>query len=389
MRVGIALGVDIHGSTVRRHETLLRAALHARNRQTYNGLEYRLREPRYESGSGRESLRIGMHCIRTDATNAKVWQRRKVNVLEVRSCYYFGDATAEFEHQVEELQCLADLQVLNTPGCSGAGLYSVILKQLRSANAPTWEDDDSSEIDLEKDLASILEDTLVGYCNVPEAEAYLQVWILVTDGGPDVSKARKLIKMACAERPRTLVLDSDCFAHVYHLGVLDILDALDELATTMLGVSYKGSLGALMNFLIENQSSLMSIAKTMVGPVLALDMFGSTPPKFLAGRWGAASACEEHITKGPTQTFCDVVLGFLNQPREKKDLPLAGVHAGDDILACSSYKVQRSKWTARVQDLCKGGQESRLVRLDAAFFTSQATLGAFQACSRHSTSTRT
>jgi hypothetical protein len=91
----------------------------------------------------RGGLRLVINRIRTDATNAAIWNQKKINVLESRVTFskpiYDGDAFESLDQISETRQILAPLQVMG--GGTGLHMLSVLDKQTAIAHASaTWEE---------------------------------------------------------------------------------------------------------------------------------------------------------------------------------------------------------------------------------------------------------
>ena len=85
--LGLALGLDVCGKVVRNWECKLRAARVHSFRLWQVSSYARLAEPLPQIvsayGHVKKQLRISVQRIRSDATNTLVWQKCKMNVLEV------------------------------------------------------------------------------------------------------------------------------------------------------------------------------------------------------------------------------------------------------------------------------------------------------------------
>ena len=115
---GLGFGLDVHGTTVRRWEVRLRACMLARFRDWLRTQDEACREPAIHL---RQSLRIRFRQVRGDATNALVWMKCKLNVVQLH-CAFVSDMvfkTTPWDTIVGNLQdgqILADLATIRGTG---------------------------------------------------------------------------------------------------------------------------------------------------------------------------------------------------------------------------------------------------------------------------------
>ena len=114
--LGCSLEIDIHRTTVTRWEGTLDACLRASSKTFYDDSEAFL----HDSGG------YAWHVIRSDATNAKIWQKQKLHVCQVESFYLLraSDTGEELDTSL-----LADLMVVNSS--TGVACRAMIRKQCR------------------------------------------------------------------------------------------------------------------------------------------------------------------------------------------------------------------------------------------------------------------
>ena len=85
------------------------------------------------------------------------------------------------------------------------------------------------------------------------------------------------------------------------------------------------------------------------GAPSALEYTKKVPPKALSGRWGAISACEDHILKCPLSQLRNVLKKVLTGSQQKKEKcnttpQLDEVRQSD----AATYSENMSKWTTDV-----------------------------------------
>ena len=137
--VGLVLGVDLHRSTAYRWEELFEASLRSSSKEFFKESETLMAIDHPDA-----PLRTGYHCIRSDATNAKVLNRKKLHMCEISSCYSCdacGPTNGDLPKMIAntfESTLLADALVYDD--CSGAGCYRMLHKQTSSVGAPSFHD---------------------------------------------------------------------------------------------------------------------------------------------------------------------------------------------------------------------------------------------------------
>lgn len=128
--LGLAVGCDISGRTIQRYEILLRACLIA----SFISFQEASREALASFGG----LRLAVHVIRADATNASIWQAAKLFVSEASSCYAYDPITnhTDFENlHLERRRILSRLQIYQTGTALGA--MGMLERQFAQIGLPT------------------------------------------------------------------------------------------------------------------------------------------------------------------------------------------------------------------------------------------------------------
>lgn len=185
--LGIALELDVHHTTVNRWETKCDAALLGASRGFYAEMQAAAREasdpgvapladalllgaaaraaPDAEAAqsavvaagpardaaqltlaSAAQAMQAAVHLIRSDATNAAVWQRCKLHACEASSAFVPDSAQcasdADAESSVRDAfelnfnKKIADLQVVTD--ATGEGCFAMICSQVASTGLPLW-----------------------------------------------------------------------------------------------------------------------------------------------------------------------------------------------------------------------------------------------------------
>ena len=185
------------------------ACLRASNKSFYDDSEACL----HDSGG------YAWHVIRSDATNAKIWQRQKLHVCQVESFYSLQAADAG---EIEDTSLLADLMVV-TSG-TGVACRAMIRKQCRSTGMPLREDILKKVHTPPTPAEAQQRFTLVEYLRRqaaavhPDQKIALTTFLQITDAGSDQSLCRKLFSEELRRALLVLHISSNCLAHQNHLG---------------------------------------------------------------------------------------------------------------------------------------------------------------------------
>lgn len=193
---------DVSRHTVSRAESHAGTLLAARARLFYRLMRGQLPALSVESQE-EGGWSMFLHTLRGDATNSSVWQRRKLQTLEVASCYVRDPAAmaeeeaplpgAWWSEMMAESRQVADLQVV--ADASGAGTVAMITKQMASIGCPMWDE------------------LLERHANGLVAPRELHLWVSVSDCGPDQVLAQKILATKLAPVRAGLFLGSKCYQH--------------------------------------------------------------------------------------------------------------------------------------------------------------------------------
>ena len=133
--LGLVLETNLSHQTIAKYEVNLRAAILASARLWHQRMQDVMAG--YSGGQWTAAPAVQIHCSRGDATNAAVWQRSKLHVLEVDSLYspplvhtLAWDAVLP---TTTSRKMLSDLQVVGEK--SGNTLHALVLQQVISTGA--------------------------------------------------------------------------------------------------------------------------------------------------------------------------------------------------------------------------------------------------------------
>ena len=89
-----------------------------------------------------EAFHLWLFGVRSDATNSGIWQKRKLQALELIAMYLdtddLNDASATFDDKFIYQKRLSDIQPVEDGRADG--LLALLKKQLHALGCPTWWD---------------------------------------------------------------------------------------------------------------------------------------------------------------------------------------------------------------------------------------------------------
>ena len=250
-----------------------------------------------------------VHSIRSDATNARIWQRQKLHVTEVASAYALS------ESEVVETAMISDLQVRMAG--TAALARSILIKQCKSVGMPIWND-------VAKDHTAALSPENIGAPAVPlHVELRRQMAVLVPDGGKIVLTAycqttdagsdqlgcRRQIGSELDLCRVVMHLHGNCMQHQYHLAFRLSVRMSEFVLHSLFGVSactYFGTLCKLCNTWRECGKDIYYEWAKLYG-ALEAKLAERCPKPCLVGRWGAAHESEKHFVVLDKQRLFDVL----------------------------------------------------------------------------------
>ena len=321
------------------------ACLRASNKSFYDDSEACL----HDSGGH------AWHVIRSDATNAKIWQRQKLHVCQVESLYSLQAADAG---EIEDTSLLADLMVV-TSG-TGVACRAMIRKQCRSTGMPLWEEilkkvhtpPTPAEAqqrftlveDLRRQAAAVHPDKKIG----------LTTFLQITDAGSDQSLCRKLISEELRHALLVLHISSNCLAHQNHLGFKASLN-MSEACLKLLSCDlvYFSSLAKIANCWREVGKDIHQTWCALFGAQHGNQAALRPAPKCLRSRWGSTHESEEHMLKCDAAELRRVLVAVFGSATSKRKASSA---RADDPLQeldeeeIASYVAKMGRWR---KDACQ------------------------------------
>ena len=125
-----------------------------------------------------------------------------------------------------------------------------------------------------------------------------------TDGGSDVAKFRRMLRVELRNSVSDLVIDCNCLMHADHLIVKSALVLVDAWCVrNKTGWRWFSALAILTNTWRDCARVMFSTAaelKKPAGAEVALKHFKKMPPRCLAGRWHSVSlAVKRKLDVGP------------------------------------------------------------------------------------------
>ena len=191
---------DLSRQTVARAEICAAAALNAASRAWYQiNFESLIAAPQL----GGDLSAMAIHCVRGDATNARVFNNSKVHNLDCESLIL----AASLEPHADAFQQShnwADLQIVSDGSAKGTRM--LILKQLMSMGVQTW-------------------------CQVANAackQHEFHLYIMVSDGGPDQLACKKMAENDVAHQPNCAIWKVTCLMHAGQLNYRTGFNIIDE-----------------------------------------------------------------------------------------------------------------------------------------------------------------
>jgi hypothetical protein len=300
---GVSAGLDSHRSTIVRWETSVADALVAAHRNFNACAQDMLRsyDPDFTLG-----LRMVCHRLRCDGTNASVWQRQKLHVLECSSTYAFTAGGTDVQNpDFEERTMYGDLLAIE--GGTGPDAYAMWRQQLGSLGVSDWkaasahygclhppETEECLYFYLTAQADRMLSEGSfdVGQGHVPPIE----VWAATTDSGPYQVAASQLAIYECMNALQVWFLWSPCFMHQAHLSVkchLRFSDSFVSDLTNLAITKYFSTLAVLMN--CWRNSGKEVYMKWGQVHLPSQPHVKNVPPKCIGGRWGSVSTCEKKL----------------------------------------------------------------------------------------------
>ena len=298
-KTGVALQTDMHHSTVTRWEVLLAASILAAGRAERADLEdHQVDVLRQPSDDVKRVITCTVHAVCCDATNTAVWQKTKLHNLQVRSFYFCENLASdiplgELANHVEVVTSMADLRPV--VDSSVAGIHALMAAQVSSLGIKSWQDAQQQPQQEQGPQER-------------EQQQHLTVWAICTDAGGDAAAARRQVVLQSATQPCCLVFDLDCLMHQFHLVVKSSLMHLQTTAREILGLNWKycSTLAMLLHLWRDNARRVHKCWQERYPEDANCCM--RMPPKFIGGRWGSISGCENYLLQCPSRDHAAEVL---------------------------------------------------------------------------------
>ncbi len=256
-----------------------------------------------------------MHSLRCDATNAKIWHKRKLHVFEADSVYFIrwpADMGVEEPHRCfAESMFLGDLLVVNQG--SGKATRSMILKQGKSCGLPMWpqalKDEAIPRTDGEEPSINIYNELMRQNVvhRLTGKKMKIHAYCQTTDAGTDQVGCKNLIAKEVACCLFVLHLTTNCFQHRGHLGYMRLL-LMCEWCMRYLGavINLYSSLAKIVNVWREIGEVVHNSAIAIFGPEFADRTTKKCPPKCVKHRWGSEFMTSAHLVKSEIDKVCKV-----------------------------------------------------------------------------------
>ena len=293
---------------------------------------------------------IVLHAVRGDATNASIWQRRKLHALEVESAF-LDSCEADGTSVFTSIKRVADIQAVTD--ATGFGAVAMIAKQLASLGCPSI-----SEV-----------------ADTPALKG-VHIYAYTSDRGPDQVYARKIMSVIAQKSDKTLFLSTNCFEHQTHLIVHGALKMLDSaLKDAGQPWRYYSSLCKICNLWRDKAASVNEAWMQEFGAESACLHATKLIPRCQGGRWGSVETVEVRLDDAGITTCLHHILKLvLARDKKPKDIealedkggPRGSGGAVVDELALEenqAYRHKMGKWSVDVLKVTEDIVFERLVTM--------------------------
>ena len=314
--LGLAAGLDVHGTTIARYELQLRSARIASFRrwqkQSYQELDT-------QRGNG---LSVVLNRLRFDASRINLYKKSKLNATEI-DCTFTTKPISSWEATKANLESRSILgTVMRCKQGSSLATLSMVEKQVSSVGLPHWEGTGAvgghvglKPIALEASLS--IEDTssscvatavvdaslsigaglLAGSSDGPLAVHVssdtcavdsIELWAVSSDAGSDVKGSRDLISSETSVAVNKWFFENDCLFHQFHIICFCLLYGLENVAAPALRVSFRvySTMAQVLHLWRDNVREVFDAYSRRVGGcALRLKRICRVPPRPIAGRW--------------------------------------------------------------------------------------------------------
>lgn len=327
---------DVSRHTVTRAEVWAGAALTAVSKKFHEAMRFHL--------NNADDLRLRVIAFRGDATNSAVWQRRKLQGLQVVTSYLVDTAFSSFEKgwwgdSMEELTCWPD--VLPVEDSSGVGAMSLVKKQLDSVDCPSWEE------------------SLQRWKSGQWTKNDIELFLYCSDCGPDQVLMGKMIQALLLPVPFAIWIHSPCFAHQGQLIVKTGIARIDTfLKQIQRKWRYFASLTKLVHCWRDRCREMFVAWKSFHGICHAQQFAKKLPPRCIAGRWLSVGTTEARLAligSSPCERraiLVPVLESVLKHQAADSSNPLEDPEADPDALVqfeeMRAYKHKMGRWSRDV-----------------------------------------
>ena len=158
-----------------------------------------------------------------------------------------------------------------------------------------------------------------GLAAAAAAVGVLQIWLAVTDAGPDEQKVKQYLEAMLNPLPFVALFTIDCLLHQYQLMVKGELTLLDTLFKSLFKADYQ-YFGALCKVMIVWREYARDIYDVWAedNVLEAHDFARLVPPKCIRGRWGAISRCQEFILRPPAGRLVTILTKAFEAMSKKR-----------------------------------------------------------------------
>ena len=374
--MGLSLSTDVSHTTVANWEIKLDACLRA-------SVAFHLAE--YERGVDVLGG-VAACCVRSDATNCKIWHQMSAHLAEYRCLYCIFDTDTSVDHVGTEYfgtKYLGDIQTVDDK--TGAAVRRMLCHQSRSIKWPSWLDalrkrglapthapDGQPLTKLSHRLAEQWRRWLSSH-DTPELA--INAFVQVTDGGPDQVCCRNLIGTECLLSIFVWYFDNSCFQHGGHIGVRTSLKTCEWILRVLFECDVGGfsSLSKLCHIWRDEGKEYFAVATDEYGADVAVTLFKTAPPKCLPQCWGSSYASASRVLAVPPPTMVHVTRQVLEKKkarmRPERDVDpdnLSEIRDEEQAF----YRVKHGRWGAdTIRAICEDawwvvqhlGQRARVV----------------------------
>ena len=348
--VGQSLMVDVTHPTVIKAELVTASAFKGSLRDFHS----RMDQLAHDHAGILDTTPVVAHAFQSDATNSNCWHQSKLQALSLQSAYLLDPEQLRnhtFRDCVEVRQGWADTQRVTSS--TAAGTHALIAKQLRSLGRKPWpnaERQGSQDQELGAEASDLRQR--------PKA---IRLWLYSGDGGPDVAKVKKLLKVQTCDCTHDIFIATDCKLHSEELVVKSGLILVDRwLEKSGFDWRYFSACAKLTHVWRDSPRLIFKLWLLAFGPVSAMKFANKLPPKAISGRWGSIDNVETLIDSAGQEHIEPVFkAALLNKVREEEleadfKQPIADAAGTIDNIreeSMADHRVRLGRWRRDVLNL--------------------------------------